>query len=89
MKTKRMNVHLLKSIDHGYETFHTGTLPGYVQIGIAKDVEFSLASDEEQVRDAIAELEKARSREMAESQARLNSINERIQSLLAITHEPA
>jgi hypothetical protein len=59
----------------------------YVLAGVG-ECEFEMIDEAEQVKAAVAALEAAKQKEMADSQRRLNSLDARIQSLLAITHAP-
>jgi len=82
-------LYLLREIEATYEIVSTSDLSrnwSYVRLGVAKDVEFTIDGDDEQLESAITALEKAKQKEMADSQVRLNKLDEQIQNLLAITH---
>lgn len=59
---------------------------GYTQVGTA-EVEITLFEDGTINGNAIEMLRKQRNKELAESQMRINKIDEAIQNLLAITND--
>ena len=88
MATRKEKVHLFRNINYGGETlwFKPEFTEDYILIGIG-ECEFELLPDDEQVKAAVESLEAAKQKERAESQVRMNNLDARIQSLLAISHD--
>jgi hypothetical protein len=86
-------VFLLRNLEHGYECVHQSDFstgfPGKYLVLAKQDVAFDLLmSDSEMTAAAVACLQKEIVSLRAETQAKVNLIEEHIQSLLSITHQP-
>jgi len=88
MKTKQMEVFLLKSIKCGFELFHTDQSLGedYVLIG-SGTATITMLPKEEVVKNQVDALEKSKNMVLANCQLEIESIDDKIQSLLAIGHD--
>lgn len=90
MKTKQMEVFLLKNIKYGYELVHTepklGAGNDYAVLG-SGIVTIKMLPLEEVVKKQVNALEKSKNIVLAKCQLEVESINDRIQSLLAIGHD--
>ena len=90
MKTKQVEVFLLKNVKHGFETVHTNNMSinckDYVLLGKGMTT-LHLLSHTEANRAEIKALENSRQEIQAKCQLEIESIDDRIQSLLAIGHE--
>ena len=88
METKKVKCYLFKS-PYGSETvYEKDSFSGYALIGVCESAEFAMFDPAEVVRNQIDALEAEKKKELADSQIRINAIDEKIQSLLAITHQP-
>jgi len=90
MKTNRVEVFLLKNVKHGFETVHISDMSidfkDYVLLGKGITT-LHLLSHAEANRAEIKALKNSRQEIQAKCQLEIESIDGRIQSLLAIGHE--
>ena len=90
MKTKQMEVFFLKSIRFGYEVIHTDQYLGegtdYALLG-SGTATITMLPEEEVVKKQVDALEKSKQVVLAKCQLEVESIDDKIQSLLAIGHE--
>ena len=92
MKTITKKVYLLVRPDSGLETVSTSDLsqgwPDYILLS-TQEVEFTVEkTDADLVREQIEGLEKTKTNVRADAQREIMRLDEKIQSLLAITHSP-
>ena len=88
MKTKQMKVFLLKSIKYDYEHLSAEQSLGddYALIGSGTATITMLPKDEV-VKTQVDALEKSKNMVLANCQLEIESIDDKIQSLLAIGHD--
>ncbi len=85
-------VYLLRNLEYGYEAIHQtdmhGSFPGKYLVLAKQEVVFDLLmTDAEMTSAAVACLQKEIVSLRAETQAKVNLIEEHIQSLLSIAHQ--
>ncbi len=86
MATRNKTVYLLQS-SYGSEVVSTyNDLDDYILLGTC-EAEFVMVDPAEVTLAHIARLEAAKQKELADSYLRVKAIDEKIQSLLAITHD--
>jgi len=88
MKTKQMEVFLLKNIKCDFEIIHTDQKLGadYALIGSGTTT-ITMLHKEEVVKNQVDALEKSKNMVLANCQLEIESIDDKIQSLLAIGHD--
>ena len=81
-----MKLVLTKNTEYSYETvMKDGLLPdGHIVISKVKDVEFELLTDADIVNAEIGALKELANVTLADARVRVNAIEDKIQSLLAI-----
>ena len=84
-----MKLVLTKNTEYDYETvFKVGVLPeDHIIISKPLEVEFELLSDADIVNAEIGALKELAKGALADAQVRVNAIEDKIQSLLAITNQ--
>ena len=90
MKTKQLEVFLFKSIKYDHELFHTDQNLGegndYALLG-SGTVTIKMLPKDEVVKTQVDALEKSKNMVLANCQLEIESIDDKIQSLLAIGHD--
>lgn len=92
MKTETKTVYLYKN--HKYDFTNITTNPDYcddddeyLMISKPLEVEFELLPDQEIIQGAVNAIDKAIEKEKADSQVRLNAMDQRKQELLSICYD--
>jgi len=90
METKQIEIFLLKNLRFDFETMHTNPKIGdageYVVLG-SGTATIKMLSQEEVVKNQVEGLKKSKQTVLANCQLEIESIDDRIQSLLAIAQD--
>ena len=86
---KEMKIVLVKSIEHDYTSiWEHGEMPeGYIIVSNPINVEFEMLPESDLVNAEVESLKEAKRDVFAKAQIRANAIEDKIQSLLAITDQ--
>lgn len=85
---KYETIRIVRSVQYGYTSAILGDeyLNGCVVLGIAHDVVFKETTVEQQVQQEVQQLEAMKKAALAACQVKVEEINEKIQSLLALEY---